>query len=114
MQTDPKRRLSGIQAGRGIAALAVVLTHSIDHPFPRVFEQAHFFCALWRLHFFFVISGYIMVVSTGDGAFQPGIFVRNRIRRVVPLYWAAIFITASLALTLPQIFRRQSFLCRML
>lgn len=108
VQNHAKRRLSGIQAGRGIAALMVVLTHSVVHPFPRIFEAVHLL-GLYGVTLFFVISGYIMVVSTGYGAFRPIIFVRNRLRRIVPLYWTVIFITAFLSLTLPQIFRSTEF-----
>ncbi|EXS72005.1 hypothetical protein BF95_10715 [Sphingobium sp. Ant17] len=103
-----KRRLSGIQVGRGIAALAVVLTHSIVHPYPGIFQAAHLF-GLYGVTLFFVISGYIMVISTGDKTFRPGIFIRNRLRRIVPLYWAVIFITALLSLILPTIFRTTEF-----
>jgi hypothetical protein len=51
------RRLSSVQAARGVAALAVVVTHSIAHPL----EQQHgvvFLLGLYGVALFFAISGY--------------------------------------------------------
>lgn len=103
-----KGRLTGIQIGRGIAALAVVATHAVAHPLPGVFEQAHFF-GRYGVTLFFVISGYIMVVSTGQDSFNPVKFMLARIRRVVPLYWIATIVAALLALVLPAVFRTTEF-----
>jgi exopolysaccharide production protein ExoZ len=46
---------------------------------------------------FFVISGFIMVVSTDRGV-SPGAFMVNRIVRVVPFYWCATLLIVALSL----------------
>jgi exopolysaccharide production protein ExoZ len=51
---------------------------------------------------FFVISGFIMVVITGEGT-RPGPFLRNRAIRVVPLYWLATTTAAVLTLWLSSL-----------
>lgn len=54
---------------------------------------------------FFVISGFIMVVVTGEGRFSALDFLRRRIVRIVPMYWAATILAALLALLLPTLFK---------
>lgn len=106
--TNKKNKLTGIQIGRGIAALAVVITHSIEHPLRGVFDHAQFF-GRYGVTLFFVISGYIMVISTGPTTFDPLRFLRNRVRRVVPLYWVATIFTAALTLIMPNVFKATQF-----
>ena len=47
---------------------------------------------------FFVISGFVMVITAGDGRMGPGEFAKRRLVRVVPLYW--LFTLLMLALLL--------------
>ncbi|BBC70972.1 acyltransferase [Altererythrobacter sp. B11] len=107
-QAQPRSRLHGIQAGRAIAALAVVITHAVGQVIIEPPVHAHFF-ARYGVTLFFVISGYIMVVSTGPAAFDPLRFVKNRVRRIVPLYWIAVFLMAALTLLIPSVFRKTAF-----
>jgi exopolysaccharide production protein ExoZ len=54
---------------------------------------------------FFVISGFIMLVTTWDKPIGPIEFVWHRIRRVVPLYWVATSLMVIGAITAPFMFK---------
>ena len=54
---------------------------------------------------FFVISGFIMVVTTNGTAISPIEFMRRRIIRVVPLYWLLTLAMVGAALVAPSLFR---------
>jgi exopolysaccharide production protein ExoZ len=87
--------ISGIQLLRVLAATAVVVTH-VEFDFvhhlglPNVLPQ--WFGLLGAgVHLFFVISGFIMVYSSEllfGRRMAPSEFLRRRIARIVPLYWA--------------------------
>jgi len=98
----------GLQWGRGIAAVSVVIGHAIAHPYQHAPEQAHLMGRA-GVTLFFVISGYIMVLTTGAGRFDPAIFMRKRILRIVPLYYLATFVLAAGALFVPQLFKSTAF-----
>ena len=94
-QKKPKT-LGSIQVLRGVAAIAVVVTHCCG-----AFVRFHLpsMLARWRqfssfgacgVDIFFVISGFIMVYISRNkfGSSKAARdFMGNRIRRVVPLYW---------------------------
>lgn len=50
---------------------------------------------------FFVISGLIMWITTCDGRKGPAAFLRNRIVRIVPLYWLFTAIKLAMVALLP-------------
>jgi peptidoglycan/LPS O-acetylase OafA/YrhL len=52
---------------------------------------------------FFVISGLIMVVTTSGRKQTPQGFLRNRLTRVAPLYWAITLAVFALALVAPAL-----------
>jgi exopolysaccharide production protein ExoZ len=54
---------------------------------------------------FFVISGFIMYVTTTDKALAPGAFLALRIVRVVPLYWLMTFLVILCGAISPATFR---------
>jgi peptidoglycan/LPS O-acetylase OafA/YrhL len=90
-----------IQALRGIAALLVVAYHAFDMWAVRVEPAAGVSWANGAagVDIFFVISGFVMVVSSRRTASQPGAgwtFIEHRMVRVVPLYW--LLTTAKLIL----------------
>jgi len=58
---------------------------------------------------FFVISGFIMVLTTGEGSFRPTDFLSRRIRRVVPIYYVANLVLAIGTLVVPAAFSRTAF-----
>lgn len=45
---------------------------------------------------FFVISGFVMVMSTESRVITAAEFLRARLARIVPLYWAALSLTLVL------------------
>ncbi len=72
---------------RAIAALMVVAVHCFAY---RIVDIADVTPWAWLRHgvaLFFVISGFVMVTSTGGQAVTPGQFMIRRIIRIVPLYW---------------------------
>ncbi len=88
-----------IQALRAAACLLVV----IDHAATGYFGDAHGWQNLSAgVDLFFVISGYVMVVSAASLALRPDgwrRFAVRRLRRIVPLYWlltAAKFLSCEL------------------
>jgi exopolysaccharide production protein ExoZ len=82
-----------IQALRAVAALLVVLYHAFNMWGERVDAAAP--GVSWEngaagVDIFFVISGFVMVVSSRRIIGQAGAwltFLRHRIMRIVPLYW---------------------------
>ena len=93
-----------IQYLRGIAALMVVWFHAADQLpgvnalIPNTFGNS-------GVDLFFVISGFIMVVTTQGATISPFEFMRRRIIRVVPLYWMLTVAMVGAALMAPSLFR---------
>jgi len=92
------RKLAGIEASRGIAALLVVLMHTASlFSDPKYFGE-HAMGGLWTfghagVDFFFVLSGFIIYyVHSGDidqpNRLQP--YWRKRLIRIYPTYWAVL------------------------
>lgn len=79
-------RLESIQHLRGIAALLVVFIH-----FPTPLAR---FCGSIGVDIFFLISGFIIYTSIfhGNYAERPLVFLKKRLLRIVPLYYAVILI----------------------
>jgi peptidoglycan/LPS O-acetylase OafA/YrhL len=98
-----------IQALRAIAALMVVVYHALDawgmHVVGRPAD------ALWGngsagVDIFFVISGLVMTISASRVAQRPSparTFMRQRLTRIVPLYWTVTTAKIALVLTLPAL-----------
>lgn len=101
-------RLDGIQAGRAVAALGVIATHGIAHPLPGAPGAVHLL-GRYGVTLFFVISGFIMIRSTGAGTFAPGSFIANRIRRVAPLYWLVCAVLLALVTISPGVMKSTVF-----
>jgi len=91
-----------IQALRAVAALLVVVYHAFDMWGLRIDATAP--GVSWGngaagVDIFFVVSGFVMVVSSRRIASQPRAawtFIQHRIVRIVPLYW--LLTTAKLVL----------------
>lgn len=81
--TEPKGTLYGIQYLRAFAALAVVFFHAA--------ERSGFAFAIGAagVDVFFVISGFIMWVIVERRPVSPGRFLKERLRRIAPVYWLA-------------------------
>jgi exopolysaccharide production protein ExoZ len=91
-----------VQALRAIAALLVVVYHAFDMWALRMDPSAPgigWVNGAAGVDIFFVISGFVMVVSSRRLASQPRAwrtFIQHRIVRIVPLYW--LLTTAKLIL----------------
>lgn len=92
-----KDRLQGVEAGRGIAALLVVLYHSALHvegdvPGSKVlWGLPHFGHA--GVDFFFVLSGFIISFVHRKDLGRPerlGHYLERRFTRVFPFYWLVL------------------------
>lgn len=101
--------LQGIQYLRGAAAFMIVYYHSAGpleritgHRIPLSFSE-------FGVDLFFVISGMVMWLSTHDGHIGPGEFLKNRFRRVAPLYWAITILISIVALLAPSLLRSTAF-----
>jgi exopolysaccharide production protein ExoZ len=99
-----RQKFVSIQYLRGLAAVLVLASHALLYP---VVEHELGYGRLGWLGviLFFVISGFIMVVVTGEGRFSPLDFLRRRFIRIVPMYWVATLLAAALALLVPQLFK---------
>jgi exopolysaccharide production protein ExoZ len=91
-----KQELYSVQYLRAIASFSVVAFHLTDRyggslPVGRS-----------GVDIFFIISGFIMWVTTADRQITPVEFAKKRIVRIVPNYWIATAITALLILARPN------------
>jgi exopolysaccharide production protein ExoZ len=92
-----------IQYLRGIAAMMVVWVHAVPIV-PAVAAQMG--DPQWGtagVDLFFVISGFIMVVSTADKPVTSWQFICHRIARVVPLYWLVTLVMVAKAASRHQL-----------
>lgn len=80
-------RIWSIQYLRAAAALMVVLFHAQGMAGEYFGAQGPAFGAA-GVDIFFVISGFIMWTTTSSESVTPASFVKHRIVRIVPLYWA--------------------------
>jgi exopolysaccharide production protein ExoZ len=90
------RVFTGIQYLRGLAATAVLLFHLSE----RFGGELKVGSA--GVDVFFVISGFIMWVTTAGKKWSPQQFMGRRFIRIVPLYWIVIGVTALAILLRPQ------------
>ena len=96
-----------IQFLRAIAAMMVVWHHSMEQlPGLKGFLPPSF--GALGVDLFFVLSGFIMGVTTSGRTMTPTQFILRRIVRIVPLYWALTLAVALLALIAPALFRSTS------
>ncbi len=107
----PNRTFGSIEAGRGLAALLVVLFHAdkvVTNPaywHARAFGGL-FACGHAGVEFFFVLSGFIIAhVHTRDigRPAQLARYVTRRFDRIFPLYWLILTVLVAVALLGPDI-----------
>ncbi len=107
----PTRRFLELDALRGVAAVWVVLYHciaSLPYWLPNAPETiAAVLPTRFDLHgtsavdLFFMISGYVILVTTQRSATARA-FLQARVARLFPAYWAAVLVTAALGLAVPS------------
>lgn len=91
-----KRRITGLDALRGLAALTVVLGHFTAN-YNRVYGHSAdlLFSYPWAGYgvlLFFMISGFV-ILMTAERAARPGDFAWARFSRLYPAYWTALIVT---------------------
>jgi exopolysaccharide production protein ExoZ len=95
--------LLNVQMLRGIAALLVVFVHLEILARLAGLPQGCTFFGNSGVDLFFVISGMIMVMTTASGRQTPLAFLRNRVSRIVPLYWTITLAVFAAALVAPSL-----------
>lgn len=112
------QRLDSLQAARAIAALSVVLVHSVAmasrYGTAGVGAKEDFFAGLLHagVDLFFVVSGFVMTYITHgleSSFFNSSVFFVKRIARIVPIYWAVTLFKALLLFQVPSVFNNQRF-----
>lgn len=88
---DTKLRL--VQFMRFVAAFSVVICHNTFYTHERLNPEGYFYSQGARgVALFFVISGFVMLISTsreGQPTYDWRRFVLRRLARIAPLYWFA-------------------------
>lgn len=103
------RQLHSLQWLRAIGALAVVYFHAAiqvshfnsDTGIPVVGETG--------VDIFFVLSGFIMWITTRNSDIRTLEFIKKRIIRIVPLYWFLTIIVSAIALVIPHLLKSTKF-----
>lgn len=98
------QRVIGLTDLRAVACLTVLIAHAAAHPLPEAPVWTWAF-GRFGVTLFFVISGFVMVLTTGQGRFDPVQFFKKRLLRIVPLYWIATLVTAAIAATGLPVFK---------
>lgn len=106
MPALPRSKFDGIQSLRFVAALLVVVTHSTFYAGERLDSsiQTWDFGAV-GVDIFFVISGFVMMISTGGLAGAKDgwkYFGMRRLVRIVPMYWIATTVKLVTLIALPS------------
>ncbi|MEQ7920556.1 acyltransferase [Xanthomonas sp. WHRI 1810A] len=95
-----------LQYLRGIAALMVVYFHAVmqlknfsaEAPLLPVVGEA-------GVDLFFVLSGFLMWITTAGKDVSPGSFMLKRLMRIVPLYWMLTIVAGAVALLAPSLLK---------
>ena len=102
-----RQEIKGIQYLRGIAAISVVIYHLSMQLNWMGASNITFSTLAAGVDLFFVISGFIMVDSTGGGTIvSPLEFLQRRLIKIVPLYWLATALAVVVLLPAPQLARQ--------
>ena len=100
--------LNNIQVLRALAALNVVVFHiignSISYGQPTSLDILDGWGAC-GVDVFFVISGFVMAYTQARKRKPPLEFLKDRVRRIVPIYWLLTCLLLSMAMFIPAVFR---------
>lgn len=99
--TMDRRKLDTLQAGRGFAALAVLLFHT-ETTLQMAKYLGHETFAVFRggyigIDFFFVLSGFVIMLAHEQDLGQPDrvlSFLWRRFKRIYPLLWVTLVLTS--------------------
>ena len=104
----PRREYMSLQAGRGLAALLIVVQHVSTFAGVVPGMWVHPAISRWLMGckvgvaFFFVLSGVVILTAHWDDLGRPssvGLYVWKRFRRIYPIYWVVLI--AVLCMQLP-------------
>jgi exopolysaccharide production protein ExoZ len=87
-----------IQYLRAIAAIGVLSFHAAQH------AGGSFGTGAAGVDVFFVMSGFIMWVTSARKPLKPMVYLVRRARRIVPLYWLVTLVVAGIAIGVPHLF----------
>jgi exopolysaccharide production protein ExoZ len=107
---DPKTVLFSLQYLRAIAAFMVIYFHAVLQV--RLFAGEKAFLPLigaGGVDIFFALSGFMMWYTIEQAPVGTGEFIRRRIVRVVPLYWAITLAALAVTLVAPALLRSTVF-----
>lgn len=105
-------KLVNVEAGRGVAAMLVVLFHVSKYYFatPKYWNGSAvgglFLFGHAGVEFFFVLSGFIMVWVHRQDVGQPkrvGAFAWKRFQRIYPFFWIVLAVTVLIAWRIPTL-----------
>lgn len=97
IQKADKTEIVSIQYLRGVAAMSVVVYHTlVNMPALAAPGWLHREIGDAGIDIFFVISGFVMFYVT-QGGMSPKTFLRRRIVRIAPLYWIMTLVVVLLA-----------------
>ncbi len=100
--------LLNVQLLRAVAAYLVVTVHLGTLLFAAGVSQEPTVFGNCGVDLFFVISGYLMVLTTSEKPTSAKRFILSRIIRVVPMYWICTLLVFSLAMFTPDVLRSTS------
>ncbi|SON55727.1 glucans biosynthesis protein [Hartmannibacter diazotrophicus] len=104
VETNTSRQLVSIQILRAFAALMVVIFHVTDNAFSQSLGTVPvFMIGNAGVDIFFVISGFVMYLSTRSPTITPARFWEARIVRIVPLYYLATLTFLAVVLLLDRL-----------
>ncbi|CAN7414150.1 acyltransferase family protein [Phenylobacterium sp. LjRoot219] len=95
--------LLNLQMLRALAAYLVVLVHAEPLAVRAGLPERSLHFGASGVDLFFVISGMIMVITTADRRHTPLSFLRDRLTRIAPLYWAITLAVFAMAWVAPAL-----------
>ena len=113
ISANKQGQFGGVQALRGAASLLVVANHASALWSERLAPASGppaFLRGSFGVDLFFIISGFVMAVSTTSPAKRPDAaaeFLRRRLIRIFPLYWLVTLIKVIAAYSHPQLLLHQ-------